>query len=250
VVKRRATTHPEQWQKALRDLGLRLRGLRKKAGLTQSQVAVLTGRTGSGGKSWVCQVERGCFSGLTVDTLLDLLRAVGAGLADVAGALDPYLRLPQAVEKKAREAVARATAGLPSEQGRRARYYDIGLSLRGRVEARSDSDVQQRAERAVRHGLALERERRLRAAMNEELNRMGINQRSVPGINLKTYGRKVFGDLRRTRLMRRVWRDKALAKLDQWPTRYRLPAAEARRIRAAVTALFQDMARKGNLDRP
>jgi len=249
-VRRRATTCPEQWLKALRGLGRKLRELRRKAGLTQSQVAVLMARTGSGGKSWVCQVERGYLGGLTVDALLDFLRACEAGLADVAGALEPYLRLPQAVETRAREAVEQATASMPFEQARRARYYDIGLRHRAGVAARSGQDVQQRAQRAVRHGLALEWERKLRAAMHDELGRLGISPRSVPGIGLKTYGRKVFGALRRTRLMRPGWRDKALAKLDGWPARYRLPAEDARRIRDAVTALFNEMVLKGDLNQP
>jgi hypothetical protein len=63
-----------------------------------------------------------------------------------------------------------------------------------------------------------------------------------------TRGRKVFGALRRTRKTRPVWREKAMAKLDKWAAEHELPPEPFIRMKQAVTVLFADMEREGELD--
>jgi hypothetical protein len=80
------------------------------------------------------------------------------------------------------------------------------------------------------------------------MDSLHVGWRETMGIHLRAYGRKVFGALRRTRKARPVWRQKAMAKLDNWASVYALPPAPFARMKQAVIALFADMERKGELD--
>jgi len=58
-----------------KEVGARLRQLRREAGLTQADAALRMCRPGRAGKSYVCQIERGYMPGLTLNAVMDFLFA-------------------------------------------------------------------------------------------------------------------------------------------------------------------------------
>ena len=234
----------------MRRLGLRLRELRKQAKLTQSELALRLGRTGPGGKSYVCRIERGDFPGLGLHVIGRFLSACGVGMRDIADVLNGYISLPPILEQRAKQAVLDATAGLLPVQRDRAQNYDIGLRHKGRQQVLTTQDIEKRVRQVVRRGKAEAWERRLHFRFNDVLDELHVSSKDNLSIFLKAYGRKVFGALRRTRKTRPVWRNKAMAKLDTWAAEHELPPEPFVRMKQAVIALFAEMERRGELDWP
>jgi len=237
-----------EWVDCARLLGLRLRELRKRAGLTQSQVAEYFGRTGPGGKSWVCQLEKGGLHEVGLNEVVVLLRACGSGMRDIVAVLDAYTSLPPVLEQRAKQAVLDATAGLLPVQRDRAENYDIGLRRKAGQRIRTAEDIEKRVRQVVKRAKAEAWERRLHFMFNDVLDELHVSSKDYLSIFLKAYGRKVFGALRRTRKTRPVWRKKALVKLDTWASEHELPPEPFTRMKQAVIALFAQMALRGELD--
>ena len=84
--------------------------------------------------------------------------------------------------------------------------------------------------------------------LNDVLNEFHVAAKDPMAVHLRNYSRKVFGALRRTRKTRPVWRDKAMAKLDDWAVSHELTPEPFELMKQAVIALFADMERKGELD--
>lgn len=240
---RRRSSSPE-WTECARLLGLRLKELRLRAGLTQQQVAEWMGKTGPGGKSWVCQFEKGQLRETGISDLQELLAACGARFSDVADIIDEYAALPTHAEQGADRAFSDAIAVLPALQRKRALHYDVGVRHKGKVRL----GVEERVRRAVKRGRAEEWDRRLREVFNDVLNELHVGARDPQAVILRAYGRRVFGALRRTCKTRPVWRDKALAKLDAWPGQHEQSPEPFIVMKHAVLALFDKMNRAGELD--
>ena len=73
-------------------LGLRLRGLRKRAGLTQAQVARSLGKPGPGGKSWVCQLEKGSLHEVSINNVVEFVWACRADVGEILDVVNVYTR--------------------------------------------------------------------------------------------------------------------------------------------------------------
>ncbi len=236
------------WLKFIRRLGLRLRELRKLAGLTQSELALRLGKTGRDGRSYVCRIERGDFPGLGFHVLGGFLQACGAEPESIADIFAEYFAHPLIPEERTRQQVAAVAAGLPLSKQARVEHYD----LRHRPKTGSRETPEQQRERRVREARgqarAIRWERRLHRTWNDVLNELRIGCKDPLAIHLGAYGRKVFGALRRTRKARPVWREKAMVKLDTWAEDHGLPPEPFARMKQAVIVLFTDMERKGELD--
>jgi transcriptional regulator with XRE-family HTH domain len=232
----------------MRRLGLRLRKLRKQAGLTQGELALRLGRTGRGGKSYVCRIERGGFPGLGFHVLGGFLEACGAEPESIADAVAGYLARPLIPEEPTRQQVADVAAGLPPHKRARVEHYD----LRHKPKKGRPETLEQQRERRVRQARgqarAIRWEHRLHRVWNDVLNELRIGCKDPLAIHLRAYGSKVFGALRRTRMARPVWREKAMAKLDSWAVEHGLPPEPFARMKQAVIALFAALERKGELD--
>ena len=232
----------------IRELGRRLAGIRREAGLTQAQLAARLRGTNRGWQQAVSRFERGKAGQQSLFFILDYLRVCGKDLRAVMDVFDEYTSLPPVLEQRAKQAVIDATAGLPPVQQDRAENYDIGLRHKARQRIRTEADIERRAQQAVRRGKSEAWERRLHSVFNVVLGELHLDPKGSLSINLKAYGRKVFGVLRRTRKTRPVWRDKAMAKLDQWAIEHDLPPEPFTRMKQAVIALFAEMERRGELD--
>jgi transcriptional regulator with XRE-family HTH domain len=231
----------------IRVLGQRLAGIRREAGLTQAQLAARLRGANRGWQQAVSRFEQGKAGQQSLLFILDYLRVCGKGLGAVMDVLDKYTSLPTVLEQRAKQAVLDATAGLPPVQQDRAENYDIGLRHKARQRIRTEADIERRAQQAVRRGKAEAWEHRLHRTFNVVLGELHLDPKASLSISLKAFGRKVFGVLRRTRKTRPVWRDKAMAKLDNWAAEHELPPEPFAKMKQSVIALFADMERKGEL---
>jgi L-rhamnose mutarotase len=196
----------------------------------------------------VCQLEKGRLHEVGLNDVVEFLRACGSRTRDIADVLDGYIPLPPILEQRAKQAVLDATAGLLPAQRDRAQNYDIGLRHKARQRVRTAQDIEKRVRQAVKRAKAEAWERRLHFMFNDVLDELHVSSKDNLSIFLKTFGRKVFGALRRTRKTRPVWRDKAIAKLDTWAAEHELPAEPFVRMKQAVIALFAEMELRGELD--
>jgi len=231
-----------------KEVGARLGQLRRKAGLTQAEVASAMGRPGPSGKSYVCQIERGYMPGLTFNAVMDFLSACGANVGAIADIIDAHIKRPTIPEERTRKQVAEAAVGLPLQKQSRVEWYDrFNKPKTGRRET-----PEQQSDRRVRQARGVARairwERRLHRVWNDVLNELHAGAKDPLAVHLRNYSRKVFGALRRTRKARPVWREKAMAKLDNWAVDHGLPPEPFARMKQAVIALFADMERRGELD--
>jgi transcriptional regulator with XRE-family HTH domain len=219
-----------------------LRLLREQAGLSQEAVAALVGLEGPGGRSYVCQVERGYLkAGPKFVRLLDYLRACGCGIESLLDVLDRHTARETASEEQASRGVLSAIATLPPQFARRALYYHVGLTYKGRERVRSGAAASERVRRAIARGNSEWRQMRLQREFNNVLNELHIGWKHTYAVHLRSYGRLVFATLRRVRKARPVWREKALERLDEWPVKRRLDPVPFRRMKEAVMALFEKM---------
>ena len=230
-------------------MSLRLRLLREQAGLSQEAVAVLMGLEGPGGKSYVCWVERGYLkSGPGFVRLLDYLRACGCGIEALLDILDRHTSRETVLEERATADVLKAIEILPPQAGRRAFYYHLGLRHKAGLHLVGLATAQERVRRALARAGAESWDERLKREFNNVLNELHVGWRDTSAIGLRSYGRKVFAALRRLRKARPDRRQKALDRLDEWPAKMGLDAAQARRMKEAVMELFEDMERAGALE--
>jgi transcriptional regulator with XRE-family HTH domain len=231
-----------------RTLGRRLAQIRREAGLTQAQLAVRLGGTNRGWQQAVSRFEQGKAGQQSLAFILDYLQICGKGLGAVLDVLDGYTSRPTFLELRAKQALLDATEELPPLQQDRAENYDIGLRLKAGQHVRTEQDIEKRVAQAVKRARAEAWERRLHRTFNEVMNESGLGWKDPLATYLRSYGSKVFGALRRTRKARPVWRAKAMAKLDTWAGEHGLPSEPFVRMKQAVTVLFADMERKGELD--
>jgi transcriptional regulator with XRE-family HTH domain len=229
-----------------KEVGNRLRLLRERAGLSQEAVAALLGIEGSGGRSYVCQVERGYLkSGPGFVRLLDYLRACGCGIESLLDILNRYTSRETVTEEQASRQLLTTIATLPPVLGRRAFYYHVGLTHKAKQRVQSAVAAAERVRQATARGRAEMWELRLHREFNNVLNELHIGWKDTYAIHLRSYGRMVLATLRRLRKARPGWHGKALARLDEWPEKRRLDPAPFRRMKEAVVKLFEKMERAG-----
>jgi len=231
-----------------KEVGARLRQLRRQAGLTQADVAVRMCRPGPSGKSYVCQIERGYMPGLTLNAVMDFLSACAADASAIEDIIDAYTKRPPIPEERTRKQVAEAAAGLPLLKRARVEWYDRFHKPKTGKRETLEQEHDRRVREAKGQARAIRWERRLHRVLNDVLNELHVGASDPMAVHLGNYSRKVFGTLRRTRKTRPVWRGKAMAKLDLWATEHELPPEPFARMKQAVITLFADMERRGELD--
>jgi len=231
-----------------KEVGARLKQLRLKAGLTQTEVASRMCRPGASGKSYVCQIERGYMPELTFNTVMDFLRACETDASAIADIVNAYISRPPALEERTRKQVAEATVGLPLLKQARVIRFDRFYKPKTRRRETPEQEHDRRVRQARVQARAIAWEQRLHRVWNDVLNEEHIGCGDPLAIHLSTYARKVFGALRRTRKTRPVWREKAMAKLDSWADEHKLPPEPFVKMKQAVMVLFAEMALSGELD--
>jgi len=186
--------------------------------------------------------------GLTLNAVMDFLRACGARVSAIEDIIDAYASRPPIPEERTRKQVADAAVGLPLMKRARVVWYDVFHKPKTGKRETPEQQYDRRVREARGQVRAIRWERRLHRTFNDVLNELRLSCGSPMAIHLMTYGRKVFGALRRTRKTRPVWREKAMAKLDSWATDHELPPEPFTRMKQAVIALFAEMEQRGELD--
>jgi hypothetical protein len=120
----------QEWVEFSRLLGLRLQELRKHAGLTQTQVAKFLGKPGPGGKSWVCQLEKGSLREVSINNVVEFVWACRVDVEEITDVVDGYVKRPTIAEERVRQQVADIAAGLPLSKRARASTTTLSTGRR------------------------------------------------------------------------------------------------------------------------
>jgi len=179
------------------EFGRRLRALRERSGLRQTDVALLLG--GGRSQALVSQLETGWLRNPTLGLVVEFLRAVRAKFSEVADVLDEMAGLPPAGEMATRAAVERASAGFGARACRAAKRYDRKVAQRRAAAGRRPEPALKRVGRGQRLAQALawrrEVERRLWQQMTRE--NLGVEPGLVLCVALVNHGMALWAALRR-----------------------------------------------------
>ena len=205
-----------------------LRQIRTRAGLTQQQIAEATGAGGQHGRKLIARLEAGHVRNPSMRLVLDYLHACRATSHDLADFLDAYFGAPLPLP-------ARRHRGRPRKRTVPAR----GLSPKPEEEAA----------RALRKEAAWWNLRKVVEFMlHQELNQLEAKPMSKERKMAADYGRKVFRILYQTRQLRPAPRARRLNRCRAWAERKALPSDALDYLYGVLSALFDDMDKKGELD--
>jgi transcriptional regulator with XRE-family HTH domain len=205
-----------------------LRQLRLRAGLTQRQIAEATRSGGTHGHKLIARLEAGHVPNPSARLLLDYLRACGAKPDDLREFLDQYL------------SVALSVPARPARGPARNRTRGPGAPR---------PEPEDAATLALRQGAAWWNLRKvIEHMLHHELNEIGARPMSVERKYSADFGRKVFRILYQTRQSRPALRERRLKRCRAWAERKNLPAKALDHLHSALTALFAEMERDGDLE--
>jgi len=217
------------------EMGLRLRALRLKEGLTQQELAVLMGRQGKGNHQLIGKVERGHAPYPSLGFVADYLRACRASFADIADLLEAYTSRPTVIEQRGYKRVRSLADKLPPE------VWDSVWRFDDRVarSRRKPEPEGKRLSRAEGYARAQAVQHRLDEVVAEELSKAGINSGSAVAFRLRLYARKLWGVLGAPR--RRLKRKQE--ELGRWTTESGLSALS---VFGALTGRITELASGGD----
>jgi len=235
-----------------KDVGIRLRSLRERAGLTQSALARLAGR------GWdhaiVSRLESGRQANPGLGLVADYLRACRASFTEIADLLDKYTSQPRPVEQRGWQAVTKVTEALPVKIGNQALAYDIKTTVARRAEGKSPLSSEERVKRVVNLAAAASRRKRLDLLVNYLVEEVGPGLAFTDRQFADRFARKVWGALSSTRGKEQRLRLKRMARvMGEGIAAHVLPEAKVRLMRDRVTELFRAMETTGGfapLSRP
>jgi transcriptional regulator with XRE-family HTH domain len=150
---------PEDRFGASAELGVRLRRLRRAAGLNQAQLAKAVGRGWD--QALVSRLESGDYQNPGLALVGDYLRACRASFEEILDILNEYTSRPTPAEIKARKAVAKVIEQLPAEIGTQALKYDVKTTVARRAEGKPPLPSKERVKRVVNLAAAASRRKRL-----------------------------------------------------------------------------------------
>jgi len=192
------------------EMGLRLRALRLKEGLTQQELAVLMGRQGKGNHQLIGKVERGHAPYPSLGFVADYLRACRASFADIADLLEAYTSRPTVIEQRGYKRVRSLAEKLPPKVWDAVWRFDDRVA-RSRRKPEPEGKRLSRAEAYARTQVA---QHRLDGIVADELSKAGISSGSTIAFRTRLYARKLWGVLNRTDGGHK--RKLKLEELDRW----------------------------------
>jgi transcriptional regulator with XRE-family HTH domain len=216
-----------------------LRQIRIRAGLTQKQVAQATGAGGRHGRKLIARLEAGHAPNPSARLVLDYLRACGATSADLRDFLDGYLSVRLSAPERPQRGPARALEGTVPAWGLSPKPEDAA-TIALRKEA-----AWWNLRKVIEH------------VLHRELNGLGAGPMSKERKLAADFGRKVFRILYQTRQARPALRalsdrgrrgQRRLGRCRAWAERKALPHEDLDHLHQTMTALFDDMAAKDELD--
>jgi transcriptional regulator with XRE-family HTH domain len=227
-----------------KELGLRLRSLRKRASLTQAELARLVG--GSLDQALASRLESGRHSNPTLSLVADFLRACRASFSEIADLLDTYTARPLPVEQEGREAVARVTEVLPAKIGNEALAYDIKTTVARRFDGKPPLSSEERVKRVVNLAAAASRRKRLDILVKYLETEVGHGLAATERQYLHLLARKFWGALSSTRGRLQHVRLRRMARVvGEGVAAHVLSEKDVRLVRDRVVELFSRMETTG-----
>jgi len=227
-----------------KELGLRLRSLRKRARLTQDGLARLAGRGWD--HALVSRLETGHLENPGLGIVADHLRACRASFSEIADLLDTYTAQPVPVEQEGREAVARVTEVLPAKIGNEALAYDIKTTVARRFEGKPPLSSEERVKRVVNLAAAASRRKRLDILVKYLEAEVGHGLAATERQYLHVLARKFWGALSSTRGRLQHVRLRRMARVvGEGVAAHVLAEKDVRLVRDRVAELFSRMETTG-----
>jgi transcriptional regulator with XRE-family HTH domain len=227
-----------------KELGLRLRSLRKRARLTQDGLARLAGRGWD--HALVSRLETGRLENPGLGIVADYLRACRASFSEIADLLDTYTARPLPVEQEGREAVARVTEALPANIGNQVLAYDIKTTVARRAEGKPPLSSAERVKRVVNLAAAASRRKRLDILVKYLEAEVGHGLAATERQYLQLLARKFWGALSSTRGSLQHVRLKRMARVvGEGVAAHVLSEKDVRLVRDRVVELFSRMETTG-----
>ncbi|HTW91072.1 MAG TPA: helix-turn-helix domain-containing protein [bacterium] len=227
-----------------KELGLRLRSLRRRASLTQAELAGLAG--GSLDQALVSRLESGLHSNPTLSLVAHYLRACRASFSEIADLLDTYTARPLLLEQEGREAVARVTEALPVQIGNQALHYDIKTTVARRAERKPPLSSEERVKRVVNLAAAASRRKRLDILVKYLEDEVGHRLAATERQYLHLLARKFWGALSSTRGgLKHVRLTRMARVVGEGVAAHVLSERDVRLVRDRVVELFSRMETTG-----
>ena len=227
-----------------KELGLRLKDLRKRARLTQDGLAKLAGRGWD--HALVSRLESGRLKNPGLGILADYLRACRARFSEIADLLDQYTSQPLPVEKEGRAAVTRVTEALPAKIGNEALNYDIKTTVARRAEGKPPLSSEERVKRVVNLAAAASRRKRLDILVKYLETEVGHSLAATQRQYLQLLARKFWGALSSTRgRLGHVRLNRMARVVGEGVAAHILSEKDVRLVRDRVVELFTNMERVG-----
>lgn len=216
------------------EMGLRLRELRLKAGVTQQELAVLMGRQGKGCAYLVSRFECGHVPYPSFGFVADYLRACRASFADIADLLNAYTSQPTVIEQRGYKRVASLARKLSRQVAKAVVKYDHRIT---RSKSKPEA-LRKRLAHARAYARAQEEQRRLNRLVEDELSSAGIRPATADAAWMRVYARKLWRLLNRDKDRQKL--TPKLEELERWAAEVglkTLPVIEAlsARIRAPAS---------------
>ncbi len=219
------------------EMGLRLRALRLKEGITQQELAVLMGRQGKGNHQLIGKVELGRAPYPSLGFVADYLRACRASFVDISDLLEAYTSKPTVLEQRGYKRVRSLAGKLPPGVWDAVRRYDDKVT-RSR---RKPEPEGKRLSRAAAYARSQDAQRRLDDLVAEELSRAGIESGAVVAFRLRLYARKLWGVLNRANDGHKRKLKHKLEELSRWAADSGLSSLPVfAPLSARITALSAD----------
>ncbi len=232
-------------EELVRALASRFVELRRKAGMTQFDVAEAMGRERSG-QQLVSRFESIGFAKASLAWVVEYLRAVRTGFGSLKDALDRYTSKP--IPRPAQK-LAEATPLPRAWKGGRASALLPGTCRGGLALAsgrNQESDLATvRAQRRAGYWVL---RKVFEHFLHTELNAIGASPAVWMRRRMAQYGRKVFNALFRTRGPKEPKRAERLARLREWALKQHLTEPIAEYLELVVRLAFEDMGEHDELD--
>ena len=194
------------------EMGMRLRELRLREGMTQQELAVLMGRQGKGNHHLIGKVELGKAPYPSLGFVADYLRACKASFSDIADLLNSYTSQPTVTEQRGYKRVRSLAKKLPSSVAKAVENYDHGVT-RSR---KKPEPPRQRARNAKAYADAQEAQRQLNRLVEGAIGTAHLGSVSPEAAWLRVYARKLYRLL--TRSTDELKLKPKLEELERWAT--------------------------------
>jgi transcriptional regulator with XRE-family HTH domain len=192
------------------EMGLRLRELRLREGMTQQELAVLMGRQGKGNHQLIGKVELGKAPYPSLGFVADYLRACRASFADIADLLNVYTSQPTVLEQRGYKRVRSLAKKLSWRVAGAVEKYDRHV-VRAKL---TTEPVRKRLARVRAYAQAQEKQRQLNRLVEAELSSAGIAPASAEAAWTRVYARKLWRLLTRSKDEHRL--KPKLEELERW----------------------------------